>query len=166
MERVRATHTFRQNTQIESAEYGEVKKEGFTQIYANGALGCVVTWRNGNDEVILWPDYHTENWYDGKFQSMQYASVEYRYNSPKGRETWQSMWERDNEWYKHATEFYLEDNQTSMSKSDVWHAGRWDGTAHAPAAEDGAWREGVRMERIPHTADVSTLLRQMRQLCV
>jgi hypothetical protein len=31
---------------------------------------------------------------------------------------------------------------------------------------DEAWREGVRVEMIPHNADVSTLLRQMRQLCV
>jgi hypothetical protein len=117
LERVRATHTFPRNTNIESVEYGEVQKEGFTQIYANGALECVVTWRNRNDEVIAWPDYHTENWHDGKFQSMQYASLEYRYNSPKGRETWQSMWQRDNEWHKHATEFYLEDNWDGIART-------------------------------------------------
>ncbi len=51
---------FPRNTKIENVEYVEVEKEGFTQIYANGALGCIVTRSNRNDEVILWPDYHRE----------------------------------------------------------------------------------------------------------
>ncbi len=127
LERVRATHTFPRNTKIENVEYGEVEKEGFTQIYANGALGCIVTRRNRNDEVILWPDYHTENWLDGKFHAMQYASVEYRYSSPEGRALWEKMWKRDGKWHTHATEFYLEDNQTRMPQTDVWHAGKWNG---------------------------------------
>lgn len=148
LEMLRETHTFPKNTKIDSVEYGEVEKEGFTQIYGNGALGCIVTWRNRNDEVILWPDYHTENWLDGKFHSMQYDSVEYRYSSPEGRAMWKKMWQRDNEWHKHATEFYLEDNQTSMPKSDVWHAGRWDGTPKNKI----------------HTVDVQTLLYRMKQI--
>jgi hypothetical protein len=39
------------------------------------------------------------------------------------------------------------------------------GGAHAPGVGDEAWREGG-VERIPQNADISTLLRQMRQLCV
>jgi hypothetical protein len=94
LEMVRATHTYPKNTNIQSVEYGEVKKNGYTQIYANGALECIVTWRNGNDEVILWPDYHTEIWENGKFGSMQYASVEYRYSSPEGRAEWDHQHDR------------------------------------------------------------------------
>jgi hypothetical protein len=39
------------------------------------------------------------------------------------------------------------------------------GGAHAPGVGDEAWREGG-VERIPQKADISTLLREMRQLCV
>jgi hypothetical protein len=120
LESIRATHTRRQHTQIGSTEYGEVKKEGFTQIYANTfEVGCVVTWRKGDDEVILWPDYHTENWHVGKFESIQCESVEYRYTSDEGRDAWNKMWHADYQWYTHATEFYLEGNQTSTPPAYV-----------------------------------------------
>ena len=38
---------------------------------------CIVTSRNWNDEVTVWSDYHSENWKDGKFESMgnPYASA-------------------------------------------------------------------------------------------
>jgi len=150
LERVRKTHTFPRNTNIQSVEYGEVQKEGFTQIYANGALGCIVTRRNHNDEVILWPDYHTEYWEDGKFESVQYPSVEYRYSSPEGMAEWEKMWERDGEWSTHATEFYLEDNAASMPKTDTWHSGIWDGTP----------------KNKMHTADVQTLLHRMKKIYI
>lgn len=53
LQRVRKGHTCPKNTGIQSAEYGEVRKEGFTQVYVNGALGCIVTRRAGNDEDIV-----------------------------------------------------------------------------------------------------------------
>jgi hypothetical protein len=39
------------------------------------------------------------------------------------------------------------------------------GGAHAPGVGDEAWREGG-VESIAQKADISTLLREMRQLCV
>jgi hypothetical protein len=81
---------------------------------------------------------------------MQYASVEHRYSSPEGRAEWEKMWERDNEWYKSATEFYLEDNAASMPKTDMWHAGKWDGTP----------------KNKMHTADVQTLLHRMKKIYI
>jgi hypothetical protein len=55
-------------------------------------LVCIVTRRLGNEEVILWSDYHTESWENGKFLDIQYDSVEYRYTSEEGRASWQAMW--------------------------------------------------------------------------
>lgn len=115
--RVRRGHVWPKNTRIENVEYGEVQKEGFTQIYVNGELGCVVTRRLGNVEHIVWSDELTETvwsadrtlpvkvveerWERGVFKEMG-AAVEY------DRGLWDLFWTRDNEWHKHATEFYLE----------------------------------------------------------
>lgn len=154
LERLRTTHTFPRDTKIESVEYGEVKKKGFTQIYINRPVACIVTWRNQNDEVILWPDYHTENWLNGKFDSMQYKSVQYRYSSPEGRTKWQEMWKRDGEWYKHAKEFYLEDNQTSMPPAYV-------PTPASPLREtDYPWNS----PHHPAQAHIQTLLYRMNKI--
>ena len=123
LQTVRERHKYPKNTDIDGVEYGEVQKDGFTHIYVNGDLGCIVTWRNWNDEVILWPDYHTENWENGEFRSIQYDSVAYSYNSPEGKAEWQSMWERDEEWCKKAKEFYIEVNETKSGnkyREGVW----------------------------------------------
>ena len=111
--RVRRGHIWPKGTHIESVEYGEVQKEGFTQIYVNGALGCVVTRREGNVEYIVWSDGLTkrgvkediveERWERGVFVSEKPVAVEYE------RWLWDLFWTRDNEWYKHANEFYIEE---------------------------------------------------------
>ena len=75
---------------IYCAEYGELTKEGggygrYTQIYVNGSVVCIVTSRNWNDEVTVWSDYHSENWKDGKFQSIELHNVKDSYSSPEGQ---------------------------------------------------------------------------------
>ena len=109
--RVRREHTWPKGTRIESVEYGEVHSSWGTQIYVNGALGCVVTSRHGNVEYIVWSDELSgrkwgdarvpERWERGVFKEMG-APVEY------GADEWRRMWTRDDKWYEYATEFYLE----------------------------------------------------------
>jgi hypothetical protein len=111
--RVRRGHIWPKGTHIESVEYGEVQKEGFTQIYVNGALGCVVTRREGNDEDIVWHDsVWVEKWQRGVFVGLG-AQV---WIEP---DVWKRMWTRDNEWYRHATEFYVEEEPAEPVWSGV-----------------------------------------------
>ena len=64
----RQGHTRAKGTQVSrNAEYGEVQKDGFVQVYVRDQLMCVVLARSGNVETILWRDGHTELWQEGKF---------------------------------------------------------------------------------------------------
>ena len=103
LETVRKGHTWPKNTKIENVEYGEVQKEGFTQIYVHGVLACVVTRRERNDEDIVWHDsVRVEKWQRGVFVRLG-EPVQY------DADVWKLMWTRDDVWYKHATDFYIEE---------------------------------------------------------
>lgn len=109
-----------------SLEYGELPLTmqvtgnptwSFTQIYMNGELQCVVTWRNWNDEIILWPDGHTEDWLNGKFQNIQYPDIKSRYTDTE----WNTMWTVSPNWSMNVQKFYME------TKKDYAHNNYRDG---------------------------------------
>ena len=109
--------------QFHSVEYGEVTKEGggygrYTQIYANGSVVCIVTSRNRNNEVTVCPDYHVENWKDGKFESMGGETM--GYGTHEGQERLEGMWRHDFNWTEKAIEFYLEVDETRSTEIKAW----------------------------------------------
>jgi hypothetical protein len=125
LETLRETHSSSvKGEKSNSTEYGELSLTmevtgwstwPFTQIYMNGELKCIVIWRNRNDEVILWPDGHTENWLNGKFQSIQYPNIKSRYTDTG----WKNMWTVSPNWSMHVQKFYIEKNHNEI-REGIW----------------------------------------------